>query len=81
MSKERILVLHGGERVRITGEEGKYWLCGDRRFRKLSHSVHSVEEAEIQDATAEAVEEEPVPVKKTSKKKKKTEEEEPKEGE
>lgn len=81
MSKERILVLNGGERVHITGEEGKCWLCGDRRFRKLSHSIHSVEEVEIQDTAAEAVEEESTPVKKTSKKKKKTAEEEPKEGE
>ena len=73
MSSEKVLVMKSGERLAITGEEGKYWLCGEQRFRKLSASVLAVEETEAAE-TAE-------PVKKTSKKKKKPAEEEAKEGE
>ena len=73
MSKEKILVMKSGERLAITGEEGKYWLCGEQRFRKLSASVLTVEEAEVVETDT--------PVKKTSRKKKKPAEEEAKEGE
>ena len=38
------LVFVNGEKKRITGEEGKYWLCGDERYRKLSPTVSGVEE-------------------------------------
>ncbi len=67
MSNERSLVLKSGERFAITGEDGKYWLCGERKFRKLSNSVLSVEE--VVD-----------PVKKQSRRKKKPESAEQKEG-
>ena len=30
----RYLLLPNGERFEITGETGKYWLCGDTQFRK-----------------------------------------------
>lgn len=30
----RFFVLPSGERYEVTGENGKYWLCGDTKFRK-----------------------------------------------
>lgn len=28
------VVLSDGSRYKITGEDGKYWICGDTQFRK-----------------------------------------------
>ena len=88
MKTEKILVMINGDRHTVTGEQGKYWLCGDTGFRKLSKQIASVEEVEIpdEDAGAEAEvapEPEAEPKKKpASRKKKKAEpaEEEQKEG-
>lgn len=89
MKTEKILVMINGDRHTITGEQGKYWTCGDTGFRKLSKQIASVEEVEIHDAEVEAEAEaapepEAEPKKKpASRKKKKAEpaEEEQKEGE
>lgn len=40
----KTLVLVDGERVPVTKEEGKWYICDDRRFRKLSGQISSVEE-------------------------------------
>lgn len=68
MKKAKYVVLAWGEKREITGEEGKYWLCGDTRIRKLSESILRVESA---------TEDEPpkgkAPDKKTTAKKRKTE--------
>lgn len=41
---KKALVLVSGERVPVTKEEGKWYICGNRRFRKLSGQISSVEE-------------------------------------
>ena len=56
----KVLVFKDGSTREITGEAGKYWLCGEERFRRLSDSVAEVREIEE-------------PKKKAAKKKKKTE--------
>lgn len=89
MKTEKILVMINGDRHTVTGEQGKYWICGDTGFRKLSKQIASVEEVEIFDEEAEVEAEvtpepEAEPKKKpASRKKKKVEpsEEEAKEGE
>ena len=89
MAKQKIVVLTNGERFPVVKEHGKYWICGDTGFRKLSKQIASVEEVEIPDEEAEveaevAPEPEAEPKKKpASRKKKKAEpaEEEQKEGE
>lgn len=85
MKTEKILVMINGDRLTITGEDGKYWLCSETRFRKLSKQIVSVEEVEVTDAEAAAEPEPEVEPKKkpASRKKKKAEpsEEEAKEGE
>lgn len=89
MKTEKILVMINGDRHAITGEQGKYWICGDTGFRKLSKQIAFIEEAEIPDEEAvveakAAAETELEPKKKpASRKKKKAEpaEEEQKEGE
>lgn len=53
MEKDMVLVLHNGEKLPITGEEGKFWICGERRFRKLSHSISGIEKAQIAPAVEE----------------------------
>ena len=88
MKTEKILVMINKDRHTITGEQGKYWICGDTGFRKLSKQIASVEEVEIPDeeAVVEAKAEteiESKPKKKPASRKKKAEpsEEEQKEGE
>lgn len=39
----RVLVMDDGETHEITGEEGKYYLCGWSRFRKGNPHIVSVE--------------------------------------
>ncbi len=41
-----MVVFHDGSKREITGEDGKYWLTGDTRIRKLSEQILCVEEAE-----------------------------------
>ena len=55
------LVLTDGRKLEITGEDGKYWVCGERRFRKLSPAICEVRDAQ---------EKKPAPKKKTAAKKK-----------
>lgn len=65
----RKIIFKDGTSREITGEEGKFWLTGEARVRKLSDAIAEIAE------TAEA-EEQPkaeAPKKKPAKKKKKTE--------
>lgn len=57
----RKIIFKDGTSREITGEEGKFWLTGEARVRKLSDAIAEIAE------TAEA------PKKKPAKKKKKTE--------
>lgn len=41
---KKTLVLVDGERVPVVKEEGKWYICDGRRFRKLSGQISSVEE-------------------------------------
>ena len=63
------IIYKDGTAREITGEDGKYWLTGEDRVRKLSDDISEVREAE---EAAEAAKAE-APKKKTAKKKKKTE--------
>ena len=63
------IIFRDGSTKKITGEDGKYWLTGEDRVRKLSDAIGEVREAE---EAAEAAKAE-APKKKTAKKKKKTE--------
>lgn len=36
---ERYVLLANGEKHAITGEEGRYYICGDIRFRKANVTV------------------------------------------
>lgn len=42
----KILVFRDGNTRAITGEDGKYWLTGEDRVRKLSASIAEVREIE-----------------------------------
>lgn len=42
----RYLVLENGERFEITGEDGRFYICGDRRFGKNYPALAGVEENE-----------------------------------
>lgn len=72
--KKLFLELTDGRRLAVTGEAGKYWLCGEERFRKLGNLVSRVEEVAEEEPkkNGEAHEEAPAP-KKKAKTKKKTE--------
>lgn len=59
----KIIVFKNGNTREITGEEGKYWLTGEDRVRKLSASI-----AEVRDVAAPEK-----PKKKAAAKKKKAE--------
>ena len=59
----KIIVFKNGNTREITGEEGKYWLTGEDRVRKLSGSI-----AEVRDVAAPEK-----PKKKAAAKKKKAE--------
>ena len=54
----KVLVFRDGREKPVTGEQGKYWLCGEERYRRLSPSISDVRE------------ENPTPKKKAAKKKK-----------
>lgn len=41
---KKVLVFRDGTEREITGETGKYWLCGDAKFRKLGSAILQVEE-------------------------------------
>lgn len=42
---ELVLVMKNGEKFTITGEDGRYWYCGETRFRKSNEDILTVEEA------------------------------------
>lgn len=74
----KMLILKGGAERVVTGEQGKYWVCGTERFRKLGSLIEEVRdipepnaEAEAEVAVeTEALAEAPKPKKKSRKKKK-----------
>lgn len=55
---ELVLVMKSGEKFAITGEDGRYWYCGETRFRKSNEGILTVEEASRKedDLDAEAAE-------------------------
>lgn len=55
----KTIIFKNGKSVNVTGEAGKYWLCGELRVRKLNKSI-----AEVRELPDEK------PKKKTSRKKK-----------
>lgn len=64
----KILVFNDGRELVITGETGKYWLCGKTQYRKRSKVIAGIREEE---RSAEATsEEKPKPKRKPAKKKK-----------
>lgn len=42
--RKYVLVFRSGKRRDVTGEEGRYWVCGKTRFRKGSPEILRVEE-------------------------------------
>ena len=66
----KIIVFTDGNTREITGDEGKYWLVGENRVRKLNRSIAEVRE--IPDAV-EIPGQTEKPQKKKSTRKKKTE--------
>lgn len=42
----KIIVFKDGSTREITGETGKYWLCGEERVRKLNRQIAEVTEAQ-----------------------------------
>lgn len=65
----KILVFKDGRELPITGETGKYWVCGEEKYRKLGKTIAGVKEAEAPKETLE--EDKPKPKRKTAKKKNK----------
>ena len=47
MNKQKCLILTSGECVLIAGEDSKYFYADGRQFRKMSHQIMSIEEAEV----------------------------------
>lgn len=49
---KKVFVLANGDRYDVTGETGKYYICGDTQFRKLGGRGEIVEvpvETEVED--------------------------------
>ena len=42
--RERTLVTVGGKRYAITGETGRYYLCGNTQFRKSGAQIEKIEQ-------------------------------------
>lgn len=40
----KFLIFKDGSTKEITGDEGKYWICGEERFRKLGRMISEVQE-------------------------------------
>lgn len=49
----RFLIFPDGEKREITGETGKYWICGDAQFRK-TRGLEIVEEKAEEKTDAES---------------------------
>ena len=43
----KIVVFKNGNTREITGEEGKYWLTGEDRVRKLSQEIAEIRDIEV----------------------------------
>lgn len=43
------VVLPDGSKYKITGENGKYWICGETQFRKSVYDVSEIKEKEVKD--------------------------------
>ena len=48
---ERYAILPNGEKQRITGENGRYYICGDHQVRKASVTVEKAPKKEEQEKT------------------------------
>lgn len=42
-SEKRFLILRSGQRYAITGETGRYYICGRTQFRKSSRQIEKIE--------------------------------------
>ena len=62
-NEKRYVIFKDGKKKAITGENGKYWICGKTQFRKAS--------SEIAEIIVEKAEEKAEPMKKKSAGKKK----------
>ena len=38
----KVLLMNNGKQYSITSETGKYYICGDVRFRKMNKSIQKV---------------------------------------
>ena len=54
MNDKLILVMEDGSRIRVTGDDRKWWIADGRKFRKLSAQISAV----IRDAPNECTSEE-----------------------
>lgn len=61
----RLVVFQDGSKREITGEDGKYWLTGETRVRKLSDMIAGIEEAPEETAPAKSTAKKPSKKKKT----------------
>ena len=59
-----LVVFHDGSTREITGEEGKYWLTGETKIRKLSDLILRIEEVPYEEPKPKSA------AKRSSKKKK-----------
>ena len=47
---KKILCMVNGDEIPVTGQKGKYWICGETQFRKANPSilcVKTVKEKEV----------------------------------
>ena len=50
VQQSKVLLMNNGKQYSITSETGKYYICGDVRFRKMNKSIKRViENAELTD--------------------------------
>lgn len=54
---KKLYALRDGERHEVTGQDGRYWKCGERRFRKAVTEIAEAAEADTAQETAEEPEE------------------------
>lgn len=49
----KVLVFGDGSEVPVTGEQGKFWICGERQFRKGNPKIVRIEGREAAETPAE----------------------------
>lgn len=51
MSEKKIIghIVVNDKKVEVTGETGKYWICGNRQFRKLTYTLVKKKEVKKND--------------------------------